>query len=173
MRLLKISGRVVQYCISSHVCLIDEVHTGSESSYLRKDSFSLKCILRPCPAILSDSNSIIGVFYTSLSASVRPSHHLVIILDLACYFNLNFVFILSPKVVMVMVVYRARRFCEQKKQQSRQRKSRRAEDRAPYVTAVAIKRPPCIESQAWIWCVDPELHRLSLSAKEITVLERS
>jgi hypothetical protein len=92
----------------------------------------------------------------------------VIIFDLACYFNLNFVFISSPKVVMVMIVYRARRFCEQKKQQSRQRKSRRAE-----VTAVAIKRPPCTESQAWIWCVDPELHRLSLSAKEITVLERS
>lgn len=172
MRLLGISGRVVQFCISSHVCLIEEVQIVCESFYLKKDSWSLKCILRPCAAILPNSNLVIGVSHNSLSASVRLSHHLVIIFDLACYDNLNFVFILSPKVVMVMVVYRARRFCEQKKQQSRQRKSRRAEDRAPYVTTGAIK-PSCIETQAWSWCVDPELHQLALSAKEITVLERS
>ncbi|GFG39748.1 hypothetical protein Cfor_08772, partial [Coptotermes formosanus] len=42
---------------------------------------------------------------------------------------------------MVMVVYRARRFCEQKKQQSRQRKSRRADDPATY-TPSAVTKPP-------------------------------
>lgn len=71
---------------------------------------------------------------------------------------------------MVMVVYRARRFCEQKKQQSRQRKSRRPEDLAPCNITAATK-PPCIERQ--MWSVNPESHRLALSAKEITVLERS
>jgi hypothetical protein len=73
---------------------------------------------------------------------------------------------------MVMVVYRARRFCEQKKQQSRQRKSRRTEDLAPSVVTAVIKAP-CIKSQVWSWSVEPESRRLALSAKEITVLERS
>lgn len=152
--------------------LIEELQIVSESFYLKKDSCSLKCILRPCAAVLTNSNLVIGVSHNSLSASVRLSHHLVIIFDLACYGSLNFVSVSSPKVAMVMVVCRARRFCEQKKQQSRQRKSRRAEDRSSYITTAATK-PPCIESQALSWCVDPELHQLALSAKEITVLERS
>lgn len=107
-----------------------------------------------------------------VSALVRRNRHLVILLDLACYKILNFVLILFPQVVMVMVVYRARRFCEQKKQQSRQRKSRRADDPAPY-TQTAASKPPCIDIQTCACSVYPESHRLALSAKEVTVLERS
>jgi hypothetical protein len=162
-----VSGQVVQFCIPSHVRLIDEVQLGSESSNPKKYPLRLKY-----PAILPNPSLDTGVSSNSSSASLRFSQCLVIIIDLRCYINLNFVYISSPKVVMVMVVYRARGFCEQKKQQSRQRKSRRAEDPAPYVTTSALK-PPCIESEVWSWCVDPLLHRLSLSAKEITVLERS
>lgn len=96
----------------------------------------------------------------------------MIIFDLVPSYNLNLLIPLSPKAVMVMVVYRARRFCEQKKQQSRQRKSRRAEDLAPVIITAAVE-PPCIESQPRSWSVDRESRRLALSAKEITVLERS
>lgn len=110
--------------------------------------------------------------FNGVSAFVRRIHHLVILFDLACYKSLSFVLILSPEVVMVMVVYRARRFCEQKKQQSRQRKSRRAEDPAPF-TQTAVTEPPCIDIQTCACSVYPESHRLALSAKEVTVLERS
>lgn len=119
-----------------------------------------------------------GVIYrlvfhiNNVSALVRRIRHLVIILDLACYKILNFILILPPQVVMVMVVYRARRFCEQKKQQSRQRKSRRADDPAPY-TQTAASKPPCRDIQTCACSVYPESHRLALSAKEVTVLERS
>jgi len=108
----------------------------------------------------------------SVSALVRRFRHLVIILDLTSYKILNFVLISSPQVVMVMVVYRARRFCEQKKQQSRQRKSRSADDPASY-TQTATTKPPCIDIQTCTCSVYPESHRLALSAKEVTVLERS
>lgn len=114
-----------------------------------------------------------SVFRTNgVSALVRRIRHPVILFDLACYKILSFVLISSPQVVMVMVVYRARRFCEQKKQQSRQRKSRRADDPAPYAQTAASK-PPCIDIQTCARSVYPESHRLALSAKEVTVLERS
>lgn len=107
-----------------------------------------------------------------VSAPVGRIRHLVIIPDLACYKIRNFVFISSPQVVMVMVVYRARRFCEQKKQQSRQRKNRRADHPAHY-TQTAATKPPCIDIQTCTCSVYPESRRLALSAKEVTVLERS
>jgi hypothetical protein len=122
--------------------------------------------------ILPNRYLSIGGSYKSVSAFVRRIHHLVIVVDLTCYKNLSFILILSSKVVMVMVVYRARRFCEQKKQQSRQRKSRRADDPATY-TPSAVTKPPGIDSQTRTCSVYPESRRLALSAKEITVLERS
>lgn len=145
----------------------------SESVYLQRNRLlELKCVICSGADISPSRYLSIGVSYNIVSAFVRRSHHLVIILDLACYKSLSFILILSPKVVMVMVVYRARRFCEQKKQQSRQRKSRRADDPATY-TPSAVTKPPGTDSQTCNWSVYPESHRLALSAKEITVLERS